>query len=38
MTKPIASDAMYRKRVFDADSIDLWAGWYIAYRLSGAAT
>src|SRR5664280_2277416 len=34
MTKPIARDPMYRKRVFDADIIDLCVRWYITYRLS----
>jgi len=34
MTKPIARDAIYRKRVFDADIIGLCVRWYITYRLS----
>jgi transposase-like protein len=34
MTKPIARDPMYRKRVFDADIIELCVLWYITYRLS----
>ena len=34
MTKPIARDPMYRKRVFDADLIELCVRWYITYRLS----
>jgi transposase-like protein len=34
MTKPIARDPMYRKRVFDADIIELCVRWYITYRLS----
>jgi hypothetical protein len=34
MTKPIARDWMYRKRVFDADIIELCVRWYITYRLS----
>jgi transposase-like protein len=34
MTKPIARDLMYRKRVFDADIIELCVRWYITYRLS----
>jgi transposase-like protein len=34
MTKPIARDAIYRKRVFDADIIELCVRWYITYRLS----
>src|SRR5450755_911743 len=34
MTKPIARDAIYRKRVFDAEIIELCVRWYITYRLS----
>src|ERR1019366_8173171 len=34
MTKPIARDAIYRKRVFDAEIIALCVRWYITYRLS----
>jgi transposase-like protein len=34
MTKPIARDPIYRKRVFDADIIELCVRWYITYRLS----
>jgi transposase-like protein len=34
MTKPIARDPMYRKRVFDTDIIELCVRWYITYRLS----
>ena len=34
MTTPIARDAIYRKRVFDADIIELCVRWYITYRLS----
>ena len=34
MTMPIARDPMYRKRVFDADIIELCVRWYITYRLS----
>jgi hypothetical protein len=34
MTKPIARDAIYRKRVFDADIIELCVRWYTTYRLS----
>ena len=34
MTKPIARDPMHRKRVFDADIIELCVRWYITYRLS----
>jgi hypothetical protein len=34
MTKPIARDAIYRKRAFDADIIELCVRWYITYRLS----
>ncbi len=32
MTKPIDRDPMYRKRVFDADIIELCVRWYITYR------
>lgn len=34
MTKPIARDPIYRRRVFDADIIQLCVRWYITYRLS----
>jgi transposase-like protein len=34
MTKPISRDAIYRKRAFDADIIELCVRWYITYRLS----
>ena len=34
MRKPSARDSMYRKRVFDADIIELCVRWYITYRLS----
>ena len=34
MTKPIDRDAIYRKRAFDADIIELCVRWYISYRLS----
>ncbi len=34
MTKPIARDAMYRRRVFDSEAIELCVRWYITYRLS----
>ena len=34
MTKPIDRDAIYRKRAFDADTIELCVRWYITYRLS----
>jgi len=34
MTKPIARDPIYRRRVFDADVIELCVRWYITYRLS----
>ncbi len=34
MTKPIARDAIYRRRVFDAEIIQLCVRWYITYRLS----
>lgn len=34
MTKPIARDPIYRRRVFDAEVIQLCVRWYISYRLS----
>jgi hypothetical protein len=34
MTKPIDRDAIYRKRAFDADIIELCVRWDITYRLS----
>ena len=34
MTQPIARDPIYRRRVFDADVIELCVRWYITYRLS----
>jgi transposase-like protein len=34
MTKPIARDSIYRRRVFDAEIIELCVRWYITYRLS----
>jgi transposase-like protein len=34
MTKPIARDPIYRRRVFDAEIIQLSVRWYITYRLS----
>ena len=34
MTEPMARDAMYRRRVFDAEVIELCVRWYITYRLS----
>jgi transposase-like protein len=34
MTKPIARDPIYRRRVFDADVIELCVRWYITYRFS----
>jgi transposase-like protein len=34
MTKPIARDPIYRRRVFDADIIQLCVRCYITYRLS----
>jgi hypothetical protein len=33
MTQPIARDPIYRWRSFDADIIEPYARWYIAYRL-----
>jgi len=34
MTAPIARDAMYRRRRFEAELIELCVRWYITYRLS----
>ena len=34
MSKPIARDPIYRRRVFDAEIIELCVRWYITYRLS----
>lgn len=34
MTKPIARDPSYRRRVCDAEIIELCVRWYITYRLS----
>jgi transposase-like protein len=34
MTQPIARDPIYRRRVFDADVIELCVQWHITYRLS----
>ena len=34
MTKPIARDPIYRRRVFDADVLQLCVRWYVTYRLS----
>jgi hypothetical protein len=34
MTKPIVRDPIYRRRVFDADIIELSVRWYITYPLS----
>ncbi len=34
MTKPIARDAVYRRRRFEAEIIELCVRWYITYRLS----
>ena len=34
MTKPIARDPIYRRRVFDVEIIELCVRWYITYRLS----
>jgi transposase-like protein len=34
MTKPIARDSMYRKRVSAADTIAMCVRWYLTYRLS----
>ena len=34
MTKPIARDPIYRRRVFNAGIIQLCVRWYITYRLS----
>ena len=34
MTQPIARDPMYRKRIFDAQVLELCVRWYVTYRLS----
>jgi transposase-like protein len=34
MTQPIPRNAIYRRRVFDAEIIELCVRWYISYRLS----
>jgi len=34
MTKPIARHAVYRRRAFDAEIIELCVCWYVTYRLS----
>jgi transposase-like protein len=34
MTKPVARDAIYRRRRFSAETIELCVRWYITYRLS----
>ena len=34
MTKPIIRDAIYRRRRFDTEIIELCVRWYITYRLS----
>jgi transposase-like protein len=34
MTKPIASDAIYRRRRFEDEIVELCVRWYISYRLS----
>jgi transposase-like protein len=34
MTQPIPRDAIYRRRVFDAEVIELCVRWHITYRLS----
>jgi transposase-like protein len=34
MTKLIPRDQIYRRRVFDADVIQLCVRWYVTYRLS----
>ena len=34
MTKPIARDPIFRKRVFDVDIIVLCVRWYVSYRLT----
>lgn len=33
-TKPIARNPIYRRRMFDAEIIELCVRWYITYRLS----
>ena len=32
MTQPIPRDLIYRRRVFDAEVIELCVRWYITYR------
>jgi transposase-like protein len=34
MTKPISRDAIYRRRRFEGEIIELCVRWYISYRLS----
>jgi transposase-like protein len=34
MTQPIARGTIYRRRVFDAEVIELCVRWYISHRLS----
>jgi transposase-like protein len=34
MTRPISRNPIYRRRRFDAESIELCVRWYITYRLS----
>ena len=34
MTRPMARDPMYRRRMFDAEIIELCVRWYITYQLS----
>lgn len=34
MTKLISRDAIYRRRMLDAEIIELCVRWYITYRLS----
>src|SRR5688572_22374247 len=34
MTQPIARDPMYRKRIVDAQVLELCVRWYVTYRLS----
>jgi hypothetical protein len=34
MSRPIARDPIYRRRRFEAETIELCVRWYISYRLS----
>lgn len=34
MTQPLTRDAIYRRRRFDSETIEICVRWYITYRLS----